>query len=90
LIDELTIQQTVVRLARPNASGGHAIERAALLAEGADFGAIEAWILERGGEPQTLASGRAPRGGLHGLRIDAAEKVDGPPVRYLLPAGVLA
>jgi hypothetical protein len=89
--DELLAQQTVIRLARPNASGGHTVERAALLAEGGDFAAIEAWILARGGTPQALAPRRAGRGGggLHGLRVDAARPVDGPPVRYEIPAGGL-
>lgn len=90
MIDELTIQQTVVRLARPNAAGGHAIERAALLAEGSDFEAIERWILERGGEPQSLVARRGSTGGLHGLRVEEQRPVDGPPARYVIPPGVLA
>lgn len=88
MMDDLTIQQTVTRLARPNALGGHAIERAAVLAEGGDFEAIEAWILQRGGEPETQA---AAAGGLHGLRTEASNRPAGrPPVRYVLPAGALA
>ena len=38
------IRAVVSRLARPHASGGMVVERAALLAEGADFAAVMAWI----------------------------------------------
>jgi hypothetical protein len=90
MIDERTIQQTVARLARPNRSGGHAVERAALLAEGSDFEAIEAWILQRGGAPQMLVDATPTTSGLHGPRPDAARSATGPPVRYVIPAGALA
>jgi hypothetical protein len=91
MMDDPTIQQTVARLARPNASGGQTIERAALLAEGSDFGAIEAWILARGGEPEIPGAAAAATGGLHGVRIDAGRRraASGAPVRYRLPAGAL-
>lgn len=91
MIDESTIQQLVTRLARPNASGGHAIERAAMLAAGSDFGAIEAWIISRGGEPETAVVAASAVGGLHGLRTDATARraPARPPVRYQLPAGAL-
>jgi hypothetical protein len=91
VIDESAIRKTVTRLARTNASGGQTVERAALLAEGSDFGAIEAWILARGGEPEIPGAGAAASGGLHGVRVDAGRRraASGAPVRYLLPAGAL-
>jgi hypothetical protein len=92
MIDEAEIQQLVTRLARPHASGGHAVERAALLASGSDFGAIEAWILGQGGEPEAAVVNASAAGGLHGLRTDATARRASarPPVRYQLPAGALS
>jgi hypothetical protein len=85
-IDDGAIQATVARLARPTASGGHAIQRAAILAEGPDFGRIEAWILEHGGEAENSAV--AAGGGLHADRINANRRsVGAAPVRYVLPPG---
>jgi hypothetical protein len=88
VIEDAAIQEIVVRLARPTASGGHTIERAAILAEGADCGHIEAWILQKGGEPQS--GNVAARGGrgLHAERVDAnaAATGGGAPLRYVLPA----
>jgi hypothetical protein len=43
-MDEDAILALVKRLARPRASGGAVIERAAILAEGADFASVIAWI----------------------------------------------
>ena len=51
MIDDAEIRAIVERLARPAKSGGHTIERAAILAEGANCGEIEAWIVRNGGEP---------------------------------------
>lgn len=92
MIDESTIRETVVRLARVNAQGGGTIERAALVAEGSDFGAIEAWILQRGGEPELAGAARARSGGLHGARTDAGRRQanGGAPARYVLPPGALS
>jgi hypothetical protein len=84
--DEAAIRAIVVRLARPIASGGHTIERAAILAEGSACAEIEAWILREGGEPHVDAAG--PRGrGLHADRTDA-RSASRPvaPSRYVLPA----
>ncbi len=50
MIDDAEIRAIVERLARPAKSGGHTIERAAILAEGANCGAIEAWIVRTGGD----------------------------------------
>src|SRR4051812_41170662 len=58
-------------LGRPHASGGTVVERAALMAEGADLEATVAWILAHGGEPE-ISGTPAPRGGLHGPRSTTA------------------
>jgi hypothetical protein len=91
VVDESSIRETVVRLARVDASGGGTIERAALVAEGSDFGAIEAWILERGGEPELAGAAAVGSGGLHGARTDAGRRRagGGAPARYVLPPGAL-
>jgi hypothetical protein len=47
---EEQIRGLVARLGRPHPSGGTVIERAALMAEGADFDATVAWILAHGGK----------------------------------------
>jgi hypothetical protein len=88
MMDESAIRETVTRLARPTASGGSTIERAALLAEGADCSAIEAWILSNGGEAQTNAPNRRG-GGLHADRLAARVASTAAPTRYVLPAGSL-
>ena len=58
----------VTRLARPHASGGDVIERAAILAEGGDFPAVIAWIISHAGEPESAVAS-ASTGGLHGSRL---------------------
>jgi hypothetical protein len=89
VIDDSAIHEIVTRLARPTASGGHAIERAAILAEGSNCGDIEAWIIRMGGEPQTSAAA-PPRAGLHADRINARSSPAGAaPARYVLPAEAL-
>lgn len=89
MIDEAAIRAIVARLARPSASGAHTIDRAAILAEGADCAEIEAWIVRNGGEPHVDAA--TPRGG--GLHADRGHTRSSPagatPSRYVLPAGAL-
>ena len=46
-MDDDPILALVKRLARPHASGGAVIERAAILADGADFASVMAWIADR-------------------------------------------
>jgi hypothetical protein len=77
----------VTRLARRHRSGCLVIERAAILAEGADCAAVVAWIIAHRGEPEA-ALPATPRG-LHGARLDSS-LVANPraPVRYILPADV--
>jgi hypothetical protein len=89
-MDDDAICALVTRLARPDGSGGDVIiERAAILAEGADFTAIMAWVMAHGGKPEAVAP-TAPKGGLHGSRlIDGGEAGSPTPVRFVLPAGAL-
>jgi hypothetical protein len=84
------IRTLVTHLARPHASGGEVVERAALLAEGADFGEVMAWIVAHGGKPEVAVSQAPARGGLHGSRInDGGGAEPHPPHRFVLPAGAL-
>jgi hypothetical protein len=80
------IRAVVVRLARPAGEGGTVIERAAIVAEGANAHAIEAWIVDHGGRPEAIAAASAGAG-LHGARGSTRSSS---PLRYLLPAGALA
>jgi hypothetical protein len=88
-VDDAEISALVTRLARPHASGGVVIERAAILAEGADFSAVMEWIIAHAGRPETTLSA-APRRGLHGSRLnDSGGTESGTPLRFVLPAGAL-
>jgi len=88
-LNEDAIRATVIRLCRPDRSGGSVIERAAIVAEGAPAGAIEDWIIAHGGEPETPVV--AVRSGLHGLRLDSRPLTRArPPRRYVLPPGALS
>jgi hypothetical protein len=88
-MDDDVILTLVRRLARPHASGGAVIERAAILAEGSDSASVIAWIAEHGGEPEArLVSGSTH--GLHGSRLNnPGGEQRRPPLRYVLPAGTL-
>jgi hypothetical protein len=86
---EQDVRALVARLGRPHASGGTVIERAALLAAGADFDAAIAWILAHGGEPEARATA-APAGGLYGGRSDGrAGGESQTPRRFVLPRGAM-
>ncbi len=88
-MDDEAICALVTRLARPHASGGQVVERAAILAEGADFAAVMAWIAAHGGKPETAASS-SPRRGLHGSRLhDSGGAEPRTALRVVLPAGAL-
>jgi hypothetical protein len=86
-VDDVAIRALVVRLSRPHASGGDVIERAAIMAEGADSADIVSWITDHDGEPETAAT-KGP-GGLHGARLADGAQAGRPPSRYVLPAGAL-
>ena len=88
-MDDLEINKLVTRLSRPHSSGGTVIERAAILAAGADFPAIMDWIADRAGAPDAPAP-ESRGGGLHGSRLsDGHTAVTRAPLRYILPAGAL-
>ena len=83
------IRAVVTRLSRPGPGGGAVVERAAILAEGADSGAIITWIIAHAGQPEAIVSQASTRG-LHGSRLSNGLDVEGrPPRRYVLPAGAL-
>ena len=75
-------------LSRRHRSGGKVIERAAILAEGADSDAVVGWIVAHAGQPEVTAVPPASHG-LHGSRLTAAGGAAGAPARYVLPAGAL-
>ncbi len=88
-MDDDAIRLLVTRLSRPHASGGKVIGRAAILAEGADSGAIIAWISAHDGLPEELAQATTDTG-LHSARLsDRARSDSAPPRRYVLPPGAL-
>jgi hypothetical protein len=86
-VDDVDIRALVARLSRPHPSGGDVIERAAILAEGADSADIVGWITEHAGTAETAATER--HGGLHGARFAASAEAGRTPLRYVLPAGAL-
>ena len=87
-MDDEAIRALIVRLSRRHPSGGRVVERAALLAEGADFAAVARWIDAHDGKPETVVRA-APRG-LHGVRPSGdAGAADQAPLRFVLPAGSL-
>jgi hypothetical protein len=83
------IKALVSRLARPQRSGGFVVERAAILAEGADSEAVISWITAHGGTAEAKADSSA-RHGLHGSQLHPG---GGPqsrsPSRFVLPPGAL-
>jgi hypothetical protein len=86
-MDDDGIRVVVKRLARPHASGGDVVERASILAEGADFPSIMTWITDHAGVPEDAVA-TAPKG-LHGARLDGGGAPPRAPLRYVLPAGTL-
>jgi hypothetical protein len=79
------LREVVRGLARRHPSGGMVVERAAILAAGADCSAVVAWITAHSGEPEAAIASSG--GGLHGTRPSDTSHL--PPVRYVLPAGAL-
>ena len=88
-MDDDQILALVKRLARPHASGGAVIERAAILADGADFASVMAWIADHDGQAEArIAAGSTH--GLHGSRLtNTGTEQRTTPLRYVLPAGTL-
>ncbi len=83
------IRTLLSRLSRSHPSGGTVIERAAIVAEGADSAEVVAWILDHAGEPEAAVDAESKRG-LHSPRLSEPLR-SGPrvPARYVLPAGAL-
>jgi len=77
----------ITRLARPHASGGFVIGQGAILAEGADFAALKAWILAHGGAPQAPPPSGSGRGLYGSARMaEHAAPASRSAPRYVLPA----
>jgi hypothetical protein len=88
-VDDLEIHALVTRLSRPHSSGGVVIERAAILAEGADFSAVMDWITSHEGTPDVTVSAARGRG-LHGSRMNGGDvTASRTPLRFVLPHGAL-
>jgi hypothetical protein len=87
-MDDDAILALVTRLARPHPSGGRVLERAAILAAGADFPAVMEWITDHAGQPEAAAAPKST-GGLHGGRVDGDRARPRPPARFVLPPGAL-
>src|SRR3712207_5341998 len=79
--DDAALGAIVARLARKHRSGGRVVERSALLAEGADFAALLAWIEAHDGVPEDVAA-PTRTGGLFG---DRHGRPPPRPLRFLLP-----
>ncbi|MHB8658559.1 MAG: hypothetical protein ACYC91_11495 [Solirubrobacteraceae bacterium] len=90
-MDDLEINALVTRLSRPHPSGGVVIERAAILAAGADFPAVMDWIIAHAGAPDTTPTPTTTRSrGIHGSRLnDGDATASRVPLRFVLPAEAL-
>jgi hypothetical protein len=89
VIDDESIRKLVTRLARRDKNGASVIERAAILAEGADSRAILAWIEAQHGQAEDQVHAAAS-GGLHGGSLHGGSPAPSTtPRRYVLPPGVL-
>jgi hypothetical protein len=88
-VTDEAIGDLVARLARPHPSGGRVIERAAILAEGADFTSVIGWIIEHAGVPEEAPEPLSL--GLHGNRLNhrAGAGAGSETRRFVLPAGQL-
>ena len=88
-VDDQAIRSLVTRLARAHPSGGTVVERAAIVAEGADSRAVVSWIVDHGGAPEASVP-TSRRRGLHGALLHAGGSSEPrAPSRYVLPAGAL-
>lgn len=87
-MEDDAIKTLVTRLGRPHPSGGQVVERAAILAEGADFDSVMEWIVARDGKPE-MAVAAAPSRGLHSARLTDGGAGGPTPLRFVLPPGAL-
>jgi hypothetical protein len=92
MMEDDLIRALVGRLARPHSSGGVVIERAAILASGADSAAVLSWIATHKGEPEAEREALAAPGGLYGGRLSGnrSARPSARPSRYILPPGSLS
>jgi len=85
------IATTVNRLSRPNRGGGRVIERAAIMAEGANSAAILDWLAAASWIPEAPEGTTADRAGsgLHGMRreVERGHARANAPRRYVSPSG---
>jgi hypothetical protein len=88
-MEDDAIRMLVTRLSRPHPSGGKVIEHAAILAEGANSGAVLTWIVAHAGEPEDRVAGSSGRG-LHSARHGGVRTDTRAPLRYVLPPGPLS
>ena len=86
-MDDDAIRILVTSLSRPHRSGGDVIERAAILATGAQSTEIVTWIIAHDGKPEAAVAEATTRG-LYGSRLSGSAQRR--PLRYVLPAGTLA
>jgi len=87
--DDDAIRALVTRLSRPHPAGGDVIERAAILAAGADATAVLVWVAAHSGKPEDIAPPAAERG-LHSARLSAGDRAGSrTPRRYVFPPGAL-
>jgi hypothetical protein len=88
-MEDAAIRSLVTRLARAHPSGGSVIERAAIVAEGADSEAVMTWIVAHGGKRQATVE-TSTRRGLHGSRLhDSGASAPRTASRFVLPPGAL-
>jgi hypothetical protein len=88
-VDDDAIRSLLTRLARADPAGGTVIERAAIVASGADSEAVMTWILAHGGKPEAAVE-TSTRHGLHGSRLHTSGGGEPRvPSRFVLPAGAL-
>jgi hypothetical protein len=88
-LDDDAIRALVERLSRRNSSGGRVIERAAILAEGANSAAILAWIEDHDWIPEELVAATTPgaMSGIHGMTRTGDRTRPRNPSRYVLAPG---
>ncbi|HEX3976011.1 MAG TPA: hypothetical protein VHW96_07080 [Solirubrobacteraceae bacterium] len=87
-MNDLEITTLITTLSRPHRSGGVVIERAAILAAGADYTTIMDWILAHSGAPEATTPTARSRG-IHGSRLNDNASASAQPMRFVLPAGTL-
>jgi hypothetical protein len=88
-VDDDAIRSLLTRLARAHPAGGTVIERAAVVAAGADSEAVMTWILAHGGKPEAAVQ-TPTRHGLHGSHLHSSGGSEPrAPSRFVLPPGVL-